>query len=189
MPSWRSPPPTGTASDCDGATASCASTSSPSSTIPRSPPITTGVSVSFAPPPPIARSPAVSGPIGVPISMPPSAPSSAPPQGAASTPIRPSEPPYRASPSSLRVEQIHDGKKQQHICNENCPGQGGDPAGWYIDDRRERDEQPEEKCQHEQRDPELEPPADSSCPSLYRDSVCHRLILLAWQRPLRLGSE
>src|SRR3954462_2492115 len=68
--------------------------------------ITTAASLSFAPPPPIARSPAVSGPIGVPISMPPSAPSSAPPQGAASTPISPSEPPYRPSPSSLRVEQI-----------------------------------------------------------------------------------
>src|SRR5215213_2453040 len=38
--------------------------------------------------------------------MPPYAPSSAPPHGAASTLIRPSAPPYRASPSSLRVEQL-----------------------------------------------------------------------------------
>src|SRR3954454_19086462 len=106
MPSWRSPPATGTASDCDGATASCASTSSPSSTTPRSPPTTTAASVSFVPPLPIARSPAASDPHGVPISTPPSAPSSAPPRGAASTPIKPSEPPYRASPSLLRVEQI-----------------------------------------------------------------------------------
>jgi hypothetical protein len=39
--------------------------------------------------------------------MPPSAPSSAPPRDAASTPIRPSEPPCKATPSSLRVEQLH----------------------------------------------------------------------------------
>src|SRR4051794_18340956 len=106
MPSWRSPPPTGMGSDCDGATASCASTSSPSSTIPRSPPTITGASANSAPPLPIARSPAASDPHGAPISTPPSAPSSAPPRGVASAPIRPSEPPYRASPSSLRVEQI-----------------------------------------------------------------------------------
>ena len=45
---------------------------------------------------------------GAPISTPPSAPSSAPPHGAASTPIRPSATPYRASPSSPRVEQLGD---------------------------------------------------------------------------------
>ena len=57
-------------------------------------------------PPPIARSPADSGPHGAPISTLPSAPSPAPPHDATSTPIRPSAPPYTDSPSSLRVEQI-----------------------------------------------------------------------------------
>src|SRR5215217_5639290 len=95
-PSWRSLPPTGTGSDCESATAGCASTSSPSSTIPTSPPTTTPASANSVPPRPIARSPAASGPHGAPTSTPPSAPSSAPPRGAASTPTRPSAPPYRA---------------------------------------------------------------------------------------------
>src|SRR5215213_5205002 len=106
MPSWRSPPRTGTGSDCEGATAGGASTSSPSSTIPTSPPTTMAASASSVLPPPTARSPAASAPTGAPTSTPPSAPSSAPPHGAVSTPFRPSAQPYRASPSSHRVEQL-----------------------------------------------------------------------------------
>src|SRR5215213_1839520 len=95
MPSWRSPPRTGTGSDCEGATAGGASTSSPSSTIPTSPPTTMAASASSVLPPPTARSPAASAPTGAPTSTPPSAPSSAPPHGAVSTPFRPSAQPYR----------------------------------------------------------------------------------------------
>src|SRR5215207_8632967 len=99
-------PRTGTGSGCDGATAGCASTSSPSSTTPRSRPTTRAASASSAPPPPTARSPAASAPTGAPTCSPPSAPSSAPPHAAASTPVAPSAQPYRASPSSHRVEQL-----------------------------------------------------------------------------------
>src|SRR4051794_28646963 len=93
-------------SDCASATACCASTSSPSSTIPRSPPTTTLPSAISAIPLPTGRSPVASAPPGAPISSPPSDPSSAPPPDAASTPSRPSAPPYRATPSSPRVEQV-----------------------------------------------------------------------------------
>jgi hypothetical protein len=85
------------------ATADCASTSSSSSTTPMSP-LSTPASANFAQPPPVARSPAGSGPHGAPISTLPYAPSSTPPPGAAWAPIRSSMPPYRDSPSSFRVE-------------------------------------------------------------------------------------
>src|SRR5215212_8904502 len=106
MPSWRSPQPIAMGRDCESATAGCASTSSPSSTTPTSPPTPTAASANSGPPPPTARSPAASVPIGAPTSTPPCAPSSAPPRDAASAPFRPSAPLYRANPSSLRVEQI-----------------------------------------------------------------------------------
>ena len=68
------------ASDCAGDTARSATTCSPSSTIPRSPPTTTAANANCGPPRPIARSPAASAPTGGPTCSPPSAPSSAPQQ-------------------------------------------------------------------------------------------------------------
>src|SRR3954447_15770095 len=106
MPSWCSLPPTATACGCESVTACCASTSSPSSTTPRSPPITTLPSAISVTPPPTGRSLAASAPAGAPISLPPSAPSSAPPHVGASMPTGRSAIPYRVTPSSPRVEQV-----------------------------------------------------------------------------------
>src|SRR4051812_41514563 len=106
MPPWCSLPLTATACGCESVTACCASTSSPSSTTPRSPPITTLPSAIYVTPPPTGRSLAASAPAGAPISLPPSAPSSAPPHGGASMPTRRSTIPYRVTPSSPRVEQV-----------------------------------------------------------------------------------
>src|SRR5690349_21772125 len=92
------------ANGCEGAMASCAAICSPSSIIPRLAPTTTAQSASCAQPRPIARSPAASAPNGAPTSSPPSALSSAPPHDAVSTPIRPSDWSYRASPCSLQPD-------------------------------------------------------------------------------------
>src|SRR3954451_20578895 len=106
MPSWCSLPPTAMACGCESVTACSASTYSPSSTTPRSPPITMLPSAISVTPLPTARSLAASAPTGAPISLPPSAPSSAPPHVGASMPTGPSAILYRVTPSSPRVEQV-----------------------------------------------------------------------------------
>src|SRR6516162_5285144 len=94
------------ANGCASDTPGSASTCSPFSIIPRSPPTTMPANAICGRPQPTARSPAASVPIGVPICSPPSAPSSEPQSAEASTLIKPFVKHYTDSPYSHRVEQL-----------------------------------------------------------------------------------